>query len=230
MSQFLCGESNLFAKMKPGNIVMSTARGLVYSLSVSLIVLAACTEAPQQPQEAAKKEEPPPEPIEGQKAFFQMYVAARGWATDAEGLRLESIRIPEVEPEGGRFGAWRGTFVSPSKMQMAIFNYSVVNSSGKFVKGVFQDHEEGYTSGRVKPWPVIALKTTSDEALKTAMDQRQTKEYVKKNPDRHVMILLEHTNRHPNVAWRVVWGESISTSDFSVFVDASTGKFLEVMR
>ena len=55
------------------------------------------------------------------------------------------------------------------------------------------------------------------------MEQKQTQDYVKKNPDTPIMILLEHTNRHPDLAWRIIWGTSVSTSNFSVYVDASTG-------
>lgn len=182
------------------------------------------------PQPVARQEEPPPEPVDGQKAFFQCYVAARGWAGDVQGLRLESVNIPEVKPVGGRYGAWRANFVSPSKGRIAIYNYSVAQSSGKFIKGVFQDHEEAYSAGLEKPWLVSAFKIGSEEAFKAAMERRETQDYVKKNPDKAVIFLLEQTRRHPNLAWRIVWGESVSRSEFSVFIDASTGRFLEVMR
>lgn len=194
----------------------------------AVLVLAGCACGPA--PEPVAKQEPPPEPVDGQKAFFQSYVAARGWSADVQGLRLESVNIPEVKPAGGRFGAWRSTFVSPSKGRVIIYNYSVAQSSGKFIKGVFQDHEEGYSAGLEKPWPVSAFKVGSEAAYKTALERRETKEYLKKNPDKPVMLLLEQTKRHPNLAWRVVWGESVSRSDYSVFVDASTGQYLEVMR
>ena len=45
-----------------------------------------------------------------------------------------------------------------------------------------------------------------------------------------VTFLLEFTKRFPNPAWRVIWGESVGTSDFSIFVDATTGEYLETMR
>ena len=196
---------------------------------VILLALAGCSEAPK-PAEKAAAPEASPEPVDGQKAFFQSYVAARNWSKDAQGLRMESVDIPELKSAGGKFGAWRSTFVSPSKSRVAVFNYSVVQSSGKFLKGVFQDHEESFSEGREKPWPVSALKTSSEKVYGVAMERRETKEYLKKNPDKRINILLEQTNRHPNLAWRVIWGESISRSDYSVFVDAPSGDFLEVMR
>lgn len=208
---------------------MKRTNAIVYILLGVMVGLFGCTEAPTE-EPVAKEEEKPPEPVDGQKAFFQMYIAARVWAPDAQGLRLESLHIPEVGRKDGAFGAWRATFVSLSKRRTAVFNYSVVEVGGKLQKGVFQDHEEGYSEGRAKPWPVSALKISSAKAYEVALAQKHTKDYVKKNPGKHVIFILEHTNRHPDLTWRVVWGERVSTSDFSVYVDATTGDFLEVMR
>jgi hypothetical protein len=208
-------------------VTIATMDGKI-SRRAAALWLVACACAP--PPKPAAKEEPPPEPVDGQKAFFQSYVAARAWSADVQGLRLESVSIPEVKPAGGRFGAWRSTFVSPSKGRVIVYNFSVAQSSGKFIKGVFQDHEEGYSAGLEKPWPVSAFKIGSEQAFQTAIGRRETQEYLKKNPDKPVLLLLEQTKRHPNLAWRVVWGESVSRSDYSVFVDASTGQYLEVMR
>jgi hypothetical protein len=41
-----------------------------------------------------------------------------------------------------------------------------------------------------------------------------------------ISYLLEQTNRFPNPAWRVIWGESASASDYSVFVDATLNQYL----
>lgn len=212
---------------------MKRMNTVVYILLGVMVGLFGCTETPTEEsvaKKAAKKEEKPPEPVDGQKAFFQMYIAARAWSKDAQGIRLETLNLPEVKPEGGAFGAWRATFVSLAKRRTAVFNYSVVDAGGKLQKGVFQDHEEGYGAGRDKPWPISALKVSSAKAMEVALAQKHTKEYVKKYPDKHIIMILERTNRHPDLTWRVVWGERVSTSDFSVFVDATTGGFLEVIR
>lgn len=194
------------------------------------LLLAGCAEAPEQAA-APSEPGPAPEAVEGQKAFYQMYVAARNWAADAQGLTLTSITIPEVESEAGKSGAWQATFVSPARRRLVTFNYSVVDLSGKFPKGVFQDHEEAYTGhGLNKPWPVSALSTSSEQAYEAVVERVETREYTKQNPDTPVMFLLELTNRHPVLTWRVVWGTSVSTSAYSVYVDASTGRPVEIMR
>jgi hypothetical protein len=53
---------------------------------------------------------------------------------------------------------------------------------------------------------------------------------MKKNPSKPVMFLMELGKRFPDVTWRVIWGDSVGTSDYSVFVDGSTGKYLERMH
>jgi len=53
---------------------------------------------------------------------------------------------------------------------------------------------------------------------------------LKANPDKGVVFLLEQTNKFPSLTWRVIWGESVGTSNYSVFVDASSGEYLETMR
>jgi len=45
-----------------------------------------------------------------------------------------------------------------------------------------------------------------------------------------VIFLMQLTKRFPDVTWRVVWGGSVGTSDYSVFVDGSTGQYLERMH
>jgi hypothetical protein len=42
-----------------------------------------------------------------------------------------------------------------------------------------------------------------------------------------INYLLELGDKHANPAWRVIWGDSVGTSGHSVFVDATTGLYLE---
>jgi hypothetical protein len=79
---------------------------------------------------------------------------------------------------------------------------------------------------------MAAIKVDTDAAYKTAIEtvRSHAAEYDKKNPGKPITILLERTNKHPDPAWRIIWGESVGTSNFSVLIDASTGEYLETLR
>ncbi len=194
------------------------------------LVLAACSEAPGTAEKKAKEPEKPPEPVAGQYAFFQLYTAARSWIPDAKGLSLTSLAIPEVKPQTGKYGAWRAVFVSESQGRARPYTYAVVESKENAIfKGVYAGHEESYVPrGQSKPFLIAALKTDSDVVYETAM--KKGAEYARKNPDKPILFLLELTPRFPGLAWRVVWGESVGTSNFSIYVDATTGEYLQTMR
>jgi hypothetical protein len=72
------------------------------------------------------------------------------------------------------------------------------------------------------------IRVDTDKAYAVAM--KQGADYARKNPKVPISYLLELTPRHTVPAWRVVWGESVSTSAFSVLVDALSGDYLETLR
>ena len=76
---------------------------------------------------------------------------------------------------------------------------------------------------RSRPSKWIPMKLTKPR-------RRMSADYIKKNPDKPVLFLMELGKRFPDVTWRVIWGDSVGTSDYSVFVDGSTGKYLERMH
>jgi hypothetical protein len=194
-----------------------------------LLALAGCSEAPKQATEKKKEPPKPAEPVTGRQAFHQMYANARGWAADVQALRLGSLQLPEVKAEPGKSGAWQATFVSPFRGRARTYTWSAIESAGNLHKGVFAGPEETYVQrGQAKPFLIAALKTDTDEAYKTAL--KKSAEYVKKNPDMPINFQLELTTRFPNPCWRVIWGESISRSNYSIIVDASTGEYKQTMH
>ena len=198
-------------------------RRILFS-SIPLLMLMACSEGPKQAE--IKKEPPkPPEPVSGRVAFYKMFSPARTWAADLQPMRLRSIDIPDVKSHDGKYGAWEAVFVSPAKGLSRSWTYSVVEAGGNLHIGVFNGPEETYRpNNQVKPFLVAALKSDSDDAYKAAV--AKSKEYMEKNPTMPVSIQLELTPRFPDLAWRVIWGESVGTSNYSIFVDATTGVYL----
>jgi len=194
-----------------------------------LLLLAACGPAPKT-AEKAKEPPKPPEPVSAQWAFHQMYVYARSWAPDATPLRLASIELSEVPCKAGKCGAWEAVFVSPRLGRARRLTYSVIEAEGNLHKGVFAGLEETWTGprGQAEPFPVAAFKVDATAAHELAM--KRGADYAKKNPDMPMSYLLEKTKRFPNPAWRVIWGRSVATSGYSIFVDASTGDYLATAR
>lgn len=198
-------------------------------LAVSLLaVMAACSNSEQV---AEKKEEATPlEPRTGREAFQSMYVSARGWQHDATPLQLKNIPLAAVKAEPGKSGAWQAIFVSPAAGRARTYTWCAVELEGNLHKGVFAGPDESWSGpgGETQPFTAIALKVDTDEALKTAI--ARSEDYVKKHPNAPVIFLLEQNRRFPDLSWRILWGESIATSDYSVFVDATTGGLLAIEK
>ena len=77
----------------------------------------------------------------------------------------------------------------------------------------------------------MAVKIETDGpkgALEIAL--KHAEDYDKKNPDKPISFLLEKQNKFPDPVWRVIWGESVGTSNFSILIDASTGDFKEKLH
>jgi hypothetical protein len=71
-----------------------------------------------------------------------------------------------------------------------------------------------------------AVQIDTPEALKTAEDKSSA--YLKRPGERPpVSFLLEYSSRFPNPVWRIYWGESVSAAEYTVFIDASSGAFLQ---
>ena len=195
-------------------------------MCAALALLAGCGETPK--AKKAKEPEKPADPVTGRYAFHQVYITARTWGTDLQGLRVVPLRVGSRSAPPGKSFAWEVTFVSPSRAKQRTYIYSVVEE-GSILKGTLAGIEDNYMQrGQARPWNTQALKIDSDTAYETAL--KKSEAYVKKNPDMPVTFLLEQTARHPELTWRVIWGTSVSTSNYSVYVGASSGLYLETMR
>jgi hypothetical protein len=203
---------------------------IIASLPLALL-LAGCSEEPKQ-AEKAKEPAKPPEAVTALSAVYRMYTKARSWAPDCKILRVGTLDLKEVKGKPGTSGAWEATFVSESNQRARRYTYSVLESpASNLHEGVFGGSVDSWSgSGQAKPFLIQAFKTDSTAAYETALKDKKGAEYAAKNPNMPILFLLEQTPRFPDPAWRVVWGDSVSTSAFSVFVDAVTGRFLQTTK
>jgi len=204
------------------------------SIAALLAVFMLLTGCSDTPTTTAKKEPEKLEPATGQSGLFKMYQAARSWGgLETQVLKMQSMRLPDVKDvPPGASAAWQATFVAGGKSRD--YTYSIVEGEGNLHKGAFAGPEGSFSGSRGvnTAFLMAAVKVDSDAAYKTAMEDPKTKaaDYDKKNPGKPITIILEKTNKHDDPVWRIVWGESVGTSNFSVLIDASTGAYLETMR
>jgi hypothetical protein len=192
-----------------------------------ILMLAGCSSTPTTPMKEAAK---PIEPVTGQSALYKMYQVARSaWAADAQVLTCTSIHLPEVPQSPGKAGAWQATFTSETLGRMRPYSYSVLESTD-FHKDVFAGQQESWAGkqGVESSFTIQAVSVDTTAAYNTALEQAG--DYDKKNPGMNIVFVLEKTSKFPDPAWRVVWGESVGTSSFSIYVDSSTGAFLGKMH
>jgi hypothetical protein len=205
-------------------------RKLLFPICGALFLLLTGCSEPTKTTE--KKKEEKLEPATGQSALYKMYQMARSWAPDAQVLKMNSILMSEVrDVPPGSSAAWQATFTSAARSQARTYTYSIVEGEGNLHKGVFAGLEEGWSGPRSgnTPFLMLAVKVDTDAAYKTAVANGGA-EYDKKNPGKPISVLLEKVTKHPDPVWRIIWGESAATSNFSVYVDASTGEFKEKLH
>jgi hypothetical protein len=212
----------------PKTISNCSLRGLLIALPILFLVACGETKTTKPTKEAAPA--PPPQPVTARFAFQRLSIQATVWAADAQLLRIYSANLKEVPSVDGKYPVWHATFVSAQLKKARSFSYSVVDSPGSAHAGVLRGREESWLgpSGQSQPFPLQMLKVDSDEAYETAV--KESKDYMKKHPEMSIHFLLEHTPRFPLPAWRVFWGETLGSSQYAVFVDCTSGKYLQSLH
>jgi hypothetical protein len=197
-------------------------------ISAALLCFWGCSpETPSAEKQAAEKPLPP---LTGRQALQQMYIAARAWSADIQPIRLNSILLPELKAEPGKAAAWQATFVSSTLGKARSYTYSSIESAGNLHKGVFSDIPGNWSGPSLdsKPFLMASVRVDSTDAYRTAL--KKAAAYARENPGKPINFLLEASPRFPDTAWRVIWGQSVGTSNFSIFVDASTGQYLQTIH
>ena len=91
---------------------------------LAMLMMTACTSKPSQPTPAEKPQPKPAEFVTGRVAFQKLYIAARGWARDAQPYRLESMITDDSKGAEGKSGIWRASFASPMQRGVKAYTWS----------------------------------------------------------------------------------------------------------
>jgi hypothetical protein len=195
----------------------------------ALAFMAGCSSEPSKPTE--KPQPKPAEFVTGRTAFQKLYVAAHGWARDAQPYRLESQISSDSNGKDGKSGVWRGAFASPAGHGAKPYIWSGTDVSDAPQRGVNPGTEDSYSPNNASThiFDVGFLKIDSDAAFETAQKHGGEK-ILEKSPDTPVLYILEWSGPENALLWHVVYGTNRDTAVLRVAVNASTGEFLRVEK
>jgi hypothetical protein len=194
-----------------------------FLLVFAALLLTGCSD---DPKPAAKKAPAaPPSPISGRQGFQYVYGSARIWAADAQPLTIRSINVEGVKNEPGKAGAWETVFVSESTAMGRPYTWSAVETETVH-QGVFPGSRQTWSPGGAqKPFAAAEIKIDTPEALDIAA--KASEEFLNKPGQKPpVNFLLDVSGRFPGPAWKVMWGNTISSAEYIVTVDANSGMLL----
>ena len=196
---------------------------MMKKLFVAILAVASmvgCSSAPPTPATAEKPQPKAPQTITGSSAFYKCYIAARGWAVDAQPFRVESSAS---KGKDGKAGEWRSGFASAA--QHATRSYTWANAD------VSHSVEDTYspTNSSTLIFNVQFLKVDTDKAFAVAQEHGGDK-LLEKNPDTPVLYVLDWNRQTNELLWHVIYGTDRETAKLRVAVNASTGVFSRVEK
>lgn len=198
---------------------------------LALALMAGCNSEPAKPAQTEKPQPKPPEFVTGRVAFQKMYVAARGWARDAQPYRLDSILTADSKGKDGKSAVWHAAFASPAQRSAKPYTWSGEDTPEGLSRGVNPGIEDNYspTNSSTQVFDIAFLKVDSDKAFETAQKHGGDK-ILEKAPDTPVLYLLEWSRPTSELIWYVDYGTSRDDAKLKVAVNAATGDFIRVEK
>jgi hypothetical protein len=195
----------------------------------SLCLMLGCSSEPPKPAE--KPQPKPPESLTGRAAFQKTYIAARGWARDAQPYRLQSRITADANGKDGKAEIWQASFASPSQRGVKPYTWSGTNSSDAPSRGVNPGNEDLYspTNASTQVFDIQFLKVDSDKASEEAQKHGGDK-LLAKTPDTPVSYILEWSHPTNELIWHVLYGANPDTAKLKVDINATSGEFIRVEK
>jgi len=200
-------------------------------LAVLLLVMAGCTSEPAKPAQSEAPKPKAPDFETGRVAFQKTYIAARGWARDAQPFRLESQLTGDSKGKDGKSDVWRATFASPSGRSAKPYIWSGTDAADAPSRGVSPGNEDSYTptNATTQVFDIAYLKVDSDQAFQTAQQHGGDK-LLEKAPDTPILYILDWNHVTSQLVWHVIYGTSPDTAKLRVDINAANGDFLRVEK
>jgi hypothetical protein len=204
---------------------------LMAMLALAFLMMAACSSEPSKP---AQTEKPQPKAAEfqtGRYAFQKLYIAARGWARDAQPFRLESQLTADSKGKDGKSDVWRASFASPAGRGAKPYIWSGTDAQDAPARGISPGNEDSYSPSNASTqiFDIGFLKVDSDKALEVAQKHGGDKA-LEKDPDTPILYVLDWTHATNELIWHVIYGASRDDAKLRVAVNATTGEFIRVEK
>jgi hypothetical protein len=199
--------------------------------ALALLLLIGCTSQPTQPAPSEKPQPQPPQLETGRVAFQKMYIAARGWAHDAQPFRLQSDITADSKGKDGKADVWRAWFASPSQSSTKPFVWSGTDAPDAPSRGINPGAEDSYspTNTSTLIFDIAFLKVDSDKAFEEGQKNGGDK-VLEKTPDTPIFYVLDWNRAKNQLIWHVIYGPDLDDAKLRVAVDATTGDFLRVEK
>jgi hypothetical protein len=197
---------------------------------LTLLWMGGCSSEPAKP--AQEKPQPKPTDFEtGRVAFQRLYVAAHGWARDAQGFRLESQLTADSKGKDGKADVWRASFASATQRSVKPYIWSGTDAQDAPSRGVSPGTEDTYspTNSSTQIFDIAFLKVDSDKAFETAQKHGGDK-VLEKDPDTPIMYVLDWSRATNELIWHVIYGANRDDAKLRVAVNASSGDFIRVEK
>lgn len=194
-----------------------------------LLILSGCTSAPQKPAETPAPA--PPDLVTGRSAFQKLYIAAHGWARDAQPFRLESQPNTDANGQNGKSAIWRASFASAVGKSVKPYTWSGTDDKNAPARGISPGPEDSYSpsNSSTQPFDIAFLKVDSEDAFATAQKHGGDK-ILEKTPDTPVSFIVDWNHNTNELTWHVIYGENRDEPKLAVDVNASTGEFIRVEK
>jgi hypothetical protein len=197
----------------------------------ALLLVTGCSSEPAKPAQAEKPQPKPTEFETGRVAFQRLYVAAHGWARDAQGYRVESQLSADSKGRDGKADVWRASFASAASRGVKSYLWSGTDAPGAPSRGVSSGAEDNYSpaNSSTQIFDIGFLKVDSDKALETAQKHGGDK-LLEKDPDTPIIYVLDWSRPTSELIWHVIYGTSRNDAKLTVAVNGTTGDFIRVEK
>ena len=199
--------------------------------TLALALMTGCSSETSKPAQTEKPQAKTAELVSGRTAFQKLYVAARGWARDAQPYRLESSVTADSKGRDAKSALWRAFFGSAERKSLKPYVWSGADIPDGLSRGISPGTEDTYnpSNASTQVFDIAFLKVDSDKALEVAQKHGGDK-ILEKIPDIPILYMLDWSRATNELIWHVIYGNSRDDAKLKVEVNASNGDFIRVEK